>query len=427
MTAAPPLKIPWLKQLPGHWTARRAKYLFRQSQLPTTETDGVVTAFRDGQVTLRVNRRIDGFMLAEQEVGYQGVRRGQLVIHSMDAFAGAIGVSESDGKCTPEYVVLDPRDPDLDVRFFAAALREMARQHFIEISCPSVRERAPRIRYSTFGDMLLPVPPPREQRAIADYLDRKAAAVSALIEKKAQQRVLVEERLQAEITEWVSFGSLQGREPCAASSGRWSHSRLKHLVSFTTSGSRGWAEHYADSGAVFFRIGNLRRGRITLDMSDVQRVAPPPGAEGQRTRVRNGDVLLSITALIGSLAVVEGLSEEAYVSQHVALARPIPERVDPVWLGYALLSDVGQRQLQQAMYGGTKVQLGLEDVRELRLLVPPLSEQVVIGARLSELERELDETADSISRQIDQLREYRQALIATAVTGQLDVAAQEAA
>ena len=275
--------------------------------------------------------------------------------------------------------------------------------------------------------MRFPFPPRAEQHAIADFLDRKMAPIDALIAKKQHQRELIEEERRALITEWITLGPPQGRALAAASPSHWSQSRLKHLVSFTTSGSRGWAEHYAEFGAVFFRIGNLRRGRITLDMSEVQHVVPPQGAEGQRTRVRNGDVLLSITAFIGSIAVVTGLDEEAYVSQHVALVRPIPERADPVWLGYALLSEVGQSQLQQAMYGGTKVQLGLEDVRELRLPVPPLSEQIAIGTFLREQDEALDGLEDRTSRQIDKLTEYRQALVAAAVTGQLDVAAQEAA
>lgn len=67
-----------------------------------------MTCFRDGTVTLRKNRRLRGYTEATVEHGYQGIRKGDLVIHGMDAFAGAIGVSDSDGKGTPVYNVCQP-------------------------------------------------------------------------------------------------------------------------------------------------------------------------------------------------------------------------------------------------------------------------------------------------------------------------------
>src|SRR5688572_20250526 len=95
--------ITWLGRVPDHWVFNKAKYIFNKMERPPREEDGVVTAFRDGMVTLRTNRRTEGFTLALKEIGYQGIRKGDLVIHEMDAFAGAIGVSDSDGKSTPVY------------------------------------------------------------------------------------------------------------------------------------------------------------------------------------------------------------------------------------------------------------------------------------------------------------------------------------
>ena len=95
----------WLETIPSHWDMRKAKWLFKREERPVRPEDDIVTCFRDGQVTLRSNRRTDGFTNALKEHGYQGIRKGDLVIHAMDAFAGAIGVSDSDGKSTPVYSV----------------------------------------------------------------------------------------------------------------------------------------------------------------------------------------------------------------------------------------------------------------------------------------------------------------------------------
>lgn len=187
--------IEWLGEIPRHWQLQRGRFLFAQADDPPEDGDGVVTAFRDGQVTLRENRRTEGFTMAVLEVGYQRVCRGDLVIHGMDAFAGAIGVSESDGKCTPEYSVLRARVPSLANQYYAAALRLMALRNFIYVICPSVRERAPRFRYESFKDVWLPVPPIFEQRAIMEHisdevrrLDELAREAAGLIRLAAERR-----------------------------------------------------------------------------------------------------------------------------------------------------------------------------------------------------------------------------------------------
>ena len=92
-----------LGEIPRHWRMVRTKWLFNRMERPTRLNDDTVTCFRDGVVTLRRNRRVLGFTESLKEIGYQGVRRGDLVIHAMDAFAGACGVANADGKCTPVY------------------------------------------------------------------------------------------------------------------------------------------------------------------------------------------------------------------------------------------------------------------------------------------------------------------------------------
>lgn len=108
----------------------RGGWLFKRMDRPVRDSDEVVTCFRDGTVTLRKNRRTDGFTESLQEIGYQGVRKGDLVIHQMDAFAGAAGVSDSNGKATPVYSVCQPSQ-HADSFYYAHIVREMARSRWI--------------------------------------------------------------------------------------------------------------------------------------------------------------------------------------------------------------------------------------------------------------------------------------------------------
>jgi type I restriction enzyme S subunit len=137
--------------------------------------------------------------------------------------------------------------------------------------------------------------------------------------------------------------------------------------------------------------------------------------------VRDGDVLFSITAYLGSVAVVPAVLEPAYVSQHVALARTLQVRLLPEWVGYVALSDVGQTWFKLQSYGGTKIQLSLDDIRNRPIPVPPIEEQRSI---LLELEGQLSSLATlayESARLVDLLQVRRNTLISSAVTGQIDV------
>ncbi|AJO88135.1 restriction endonuclease subunit S [Haemophilus influenzae] len=176
-----PLKdsgVEWIGQVPEHWDVQRSKFIFKKIERKVNEEDQIVTCFRDGQVTLRANRRTEGFTNALKEHGYQGIRKGDLVIHAMDAFAGAIGISDSDGKATPVYSVCLPHDKQkIDVYFYAYYLRNLALSGFISSLAKGIRERSTDFRYSDFAELLLPIPPYLEQQKIADYLDKQTSKI----------------------------------------------------------------------------------------------------------------------------------------------------------------------------------------------------------------------------------------------------------
>ncbi|MEZ8145133.1 restriction endonuclease subunit S [Enterovibrio norvegicus] len=180
--------VDWIGEIPEHWGIVRFKNLFTQSRLPVRKGDGVVTSYRDGQVTLRSNRRAAGYTEAILEGGYQGIRKGQLVLNSMDAFEGAIGVSDSDGKCTPEYVICDPiNSVNVSQYYFAYLLREMALAKYIQVICNAVRQRAVRIRYSNLAPLFMVVPPIKEQEDIVSFIEKESAKLDAGIKHLNEQ------------------------------------------------------------------------------------------------------------------------------------------------------------------------------------------------------------------------------------------------
>jgi restriction endonuclease S subunit len=160
----------------------------------------------------------------------------------------------------------------------------------------------------------------------------------------------------------------------------WYWGQGPDLFSFVTSGSRGWAAYYSETGPIFLRIGNLDYETTDLDLASLQRVQPPSNAEGVRTRVEPGDILISITGDTGMVGLAPPNLGEAYINQHIALARPTA-KVLPEFVARALTAPSLLGRLQSAQRG-IKNSLGLEDVRRLVVPIPPLAEQKRLIAKV---------------------------------------------
>ena len=287
-----------------------------------------------------------------------------------------------------------------------------------------------RLYTDDFYQIKLPLPPIPEQAAIVRLLDHADRQIRRYIRAKQELIKLLEEQKRAIIHRAVTRGldpdvglRPSGVEWLGDVPERWEVRRLKTLVSSVTSGSRGWSNFAADNGALFIRIGNLTRSSIDLDFEDVVRLNLPNHVLGEaaRTRVKPDDILLSITAFIGSVAIVPQDIAEAYVSQHVACCRPRSSVSNPRWIAYVLLSSVGQTHGQLCMYGGTKQGLSLDDVKNYVVLLPPATEQDRLVEWIEDASASLDAAIISARREIALIREYRTLVFADVVTGKLDV------
>jgi type I restriction enzyme, S subunit len=147
--------------------------------------------------------------------------------------------------------------------------------------------------------------------------------------------------------------------------------KLGELMSFMTSGSRGWAEHYSEKGALFLRVQNVGANSLLLD--DVAYVNPPDSAESRRTRVRSGDLLISATADIGRTGVIPENFHEAYINQHLFLIRL--NSFNPVFVAGYFSTPSGKAQILQLDREGVKSGLNFDDAKGLSIFNIPLAEQ----------------------------------------------------
>lgn len=193
---------------------------------------------------------------------------------------------------------------------------------------------------------------------------------------------------------------------------------IREMSSVVTSGSRGWAQYYSDHGAKFVRIGNLTRDRIRIDLSDIQFVDLPDNAEGKRTQLQPNDVLVSITADLGSIGLVPDDIGEAYVNQHIAMVRFL-NPVQGEFMAWYLRSDYGQKDLLKNKRGGGKLGLGLDDIRDSRVPVVSDAEAIKIVENIEARLSVCDSIEKTVDTALQQAEAMRQSILKQAFEGSL--------
>ena len=161
----------------------------------------------------------------------------------------------------------------------------------------------------------------------------------------------------------------------------WGWCRLKSLTENITSGSRDWAKYYSTTGAAFLRMGNLSKNSFDLRLEHIQRVSIPSKAEGTRTSLQRGDLLFSITGDVGMLGLIPDGFEKAYINQHTAMIRFLPEMRNK-YIPYLLLTDYAQK-FYNANQHGIKNSFRLDSIGELLVSIPPEKELFRILQRIS--------------------------------------------
>lgn len=198
--------IEWFPLIPASWNVVKGKYILELQKRPVYDTDGVITCFRDGEVTLRSNRREEGFTFADKEIGYQGVEVGDLVIHGMDGFAGAIGISDSRGKGSPVLNVCTVKE-GYDKTYIMWYLRYLSYQDVFMATSTGIRERSCDLRWSKISNLPFIIPTYDEQKRIVEQIGTIGNVfepIRELFEITEKKEALYKEYQKALIAELIS-------------------------------------------------------------------------------------------------------------------------------------------------------------------------------------------------------------------------------
>lgn len=196
--------------------------------------------------------------------------------------------------------------------------------------------------------------------------------------------------------------------------------KLENVIKFITSGSRGWSQYHSDSGELFLTIKNVRDGG--LDFSETTYVKPPRNKEAERTRVKENDLLISITADLGRTAVIDQKTAEigAYINQHLCLLRLDNTFINPYYLSFFLESHLGRKQFMKLDQVGVKSGLNFNAIKSIEICVPSVEIQNEFEAKILEIR----EYKQLMHTQLQKLEQNFHTLLHQAFTGQLQFATE---
>ncbi len=400
--------IQWIGEIPDDWEVVKGKYCFRLVQRPTKQDDEVITCFRDGMVTLRKNRREEGFTISTKEFGYQGIEVGDLIVHGMDGFAGAIGISDSRGKASPVLNVLDTIG---NKKYYMYLLRSMAYNGVFEALSTGIRVRTCDTNWGKLKDLVYCVPPLPTQTSIATYLDAKCSEIDGLIADINKQIETLNELKKSTITEAVTKGLNKnaklkdsGIQWIGMIPEGWSVTKGKYYLQLIQRPTK-----RDDDVITCFRDGvvtlrkNRREDGFTISTKEF-------GYQG----IEVGDLIVH---------GMDGFAGAIGISDSRGKASPVLNVLDTIgnkkYYMY-LLRSMAYYGVFEALSTGIRVRTcdtNWGKLKDLQYLIPPLTEQRDIAAYLDTKCTEFDSIISDKQKQISTLEAYKKSLIYEYVTG----------
>ena len=366
-----------------------------------------------------------------KEIGYQGVRKGDLVIHNMDAFAGAIGVSDSDGKSTPVYSCCTPKNIDVNQYYYCYLLRYLAQNGFILSLAKGIRERSTDFRFNDFKELYLPLPSRKEQDAIVAYLDAATAKIDEAIAQQQRMIDLLNERKQV-IIDKAALGGLNsavelqdsGNDWIGLIPKHWRINKFRYLFK-TRTGITFTKAQLEDEGEPVISYGQIHskdNWGASVNPELIRHIPSELTKGKEGALAMPGDFLFADTSEdfegCGNNVFID--SEPLYAGYHTILAKKNNQEYGP-YLAYLFTSTRWRGQVR-SMVNGVKVYSITQGIlNSANVILPPKEEQKEIADYITKRVIKLDEGVRRHKEYIKVLQERKQIIINEVVTGKVNV------
>ena len=412
-------RIEWIGQIPSTWRINKGKYFISLLNKPARETDEIITCFRDGEVTLRSNRREDGFTVSLTETGYQGIDVGDLIVHGMDGFAGAIGISDSRGKATPVLNVLNTTECK---KYIMYLMRSMAYCGLFLSLSTGIRVRTCDTNWKKLREIDYLLPDLLEQQNIANFLDAKCAEVDALAADIQTQIDTLEQYKRSVITEAITKG-LNPDVEMACHQISWIEQMPAHWKIIPSK----YLFHNSDKRKCEGDqqlTASQKHGIITqqeyMERENSKIVFANQGLENWK-HVEPYDFVISLRSFQGGLEMSE--TTGCITWHYVVLKANKP--ICPRFYKWLFKSSAYINALQGTCnFIRDGQDLRFSNFAQVPLYEPPLSEQEDIASYLDMKCSQIDSISDQKKEQLTVLEAYKKSLIYEYVTGKKEVPVQ---
>ena len=412
-------RIEWIGQIPSTWRINKGKYFISLLNKPARETDEIITCFRDGEVTLRSNRREDGFTVSLTETGYQGIDVGDLIVHGMDGFAGAIGISDSRGKATPVLNVLNTTECK---KYIMYLMRSMAYCGLFLSLSTGIRVRTCDTNWKKLREIDYLLPDLLEQQNIANFLDAKCADIDALAADIQTQIDTLEQYKRSVITEAITKG-LNPDVEMACHQISWIEQMPAHWKIIPSK----YLFHNSDKRKCEGDqqlTASQKHGIITqqeyMERENSKIVFANQGLENWK-HVEPYDFVISLRSFQGGLEMSE--TTGCITWHYVVLKANKP--ICPRFYKWLFKSSAYINALQGTCnFIRDGQDLRFSNFAQVPLYEPPLSEQEDIASYLDMKCSQIDSISDQKKEQLTVLEAYKKSLIYEYVTGKKEVPVQ---
>lgn len=405
--------IQWLGNVPADWTITRGKNILTLLSRDVSDDDDVITCFRDGEVTLRKNRRESGYTIAMKETGYQGIEVGDLVVHGMDGFAGAIGISDSRGKGTPVLNVMDSSENKLYLMFYLRALAY--KDVFMSLST-GIRIRSCDLSWNKIANLPFLIPATKKlQSDIALFLKNEVDKINSIITEANETRDMYSEMKRSLIYECTQHGLMTNRrmkdsgvEWIGEIPENWSVQKVKFLCDFKAGvgheNSWDYNGRYVIVNSRFVSTGGeakkyteealspLNEGDICIVLSDL-----PNGRALSRCYYIDKNDTYTLNQRVGAFYNYE---------------------MNGLYFMYAMDRNKGLLRYDD---GTNQTNLKYSEVLNCYVTVPPRKEQDEIAEYLKDRCSQIDIMIQDKEDLLEALEEYKRTLVYEAVTGKRKV------
>lgn len=396
--------IEWIGEIPESWSIARGKHILTLLQRAVFPTDGVITCFRDGEVTLRSNRREDGFTVSLKEIGYQGIEPGDLVVHGMDGFAGSIGISDSRGKSSPVLVVLDSSQ---DKKYLMYYLRSMAYNNVFLALSTGIRVRSCDLKWNKLADLLYLVPPIVEQHKLVSFLDEKCSEIDAMLSKTRASIEEYKKLKQAVITQAVTTLNCP-------------NVKLKYLMDIIVDCPHETPIYTFTGNYLVIRTSDQSLASLRCDEHMYRLDEAEYKKRTRRLTLDKDDIVYGREGSWG-LACLVPQSNKYCLGQRVMQFRCNTRLLYPKYAMYALNSETVYMQGALDTIGSTAPHVNISTICNYLLPVPALTEQKEITNYLDAKCAEIDRLIAKKEQLVKELESYKKSLIYEVVTGKREV------